>query len=471
MRACGNYNKTFLRRTIMTLKTMCAALAARLRGPARPDTSYEFLPGYLEILQRPAAPWARGTALALAALLLLALGWAVVGRLEIHASAAGKVVASSRSKVIQPLEQGEVVAIHVADGQRVKAGQPLVDLKLLGAGADLLRLREQLIASQLEAARLRALLANDPLAAFVPPPDVPADQLASTRQYLASEWQAVRSRQADLDSEIAVNQASQQAAARDLEALDKLHGNVVSRIDALRSLERQGMLSHVGLLEKSKEQLDIEERQAQQRAQQQVLRAQRDNLADRKRTYLAGTRRDYSDKLTQADTAVEQLEQQLAKAVERKDLQSLRSPVDGVVQQLAVHTIGGVVTPAQNLMVVVPAATDLEAEVNILNKDIGFIVPGQQVAVKIDAFPYTRYGTVAATLTFVSRDAVKDERLGYVFPARVRLARGDIAVDGKAMLLEPGMSVVAEVRTDSRRVIDYLLSPIRDYAATTMRER
>lgn len=455
----------------MPFKSLLGAWRRRGQPDRRPDTSYEFLPAYLEILQRPASPWARRSALALALLLLLALLWSVFGRLDIHASASGRVVASSRSKLIQPLEQAEVMAILVRDGQRVTAGQPLIDLKLLGAGADTLRLRDQLVANQLEAARFRALLAEDPPAAFAPPAGIGPTPVAAARAHLASEWQALSARLADLAAECAVNQASQQAAARELEALDKLHRNVASRLRALRTLEQQGMVSHVALLEKSREQLDLEERQAQQQAQLQVLQAQHANLLARKRTYLADMRREFSDKLTQADNAVAEIEQQLAKAVERKDLQSLRALADGVVQQLAVHTVGGVVTPAQTLMVVVPDASGLEAEVNILNKDVGFVVPGQPVDVKVDAFPYTRYGTVQARLSFVSRDAVKDERLGYVFPARVHLARGSMLVDGQQVDLQPGMSVVAEIKTDRRRVIDYLLSPIRDYQATAMRER
>ncbi|MBV6322473.1 HlyD family type I secretion periplasmic adaptor subunit [Duganella violaceipulchra] len=458
----------------MKLKTFCAAWADRLRNAgdrARPDSSYEFLPGHLEILHRPASPWARGVALSLALLLLLALVWAIVGRLDIHASAAGQVIASSRSKVIQPLEQAEVVAIRVGDGQRVKAGQVLLDLKLVGAGADTVRLHEQLAFNQLEKSRFLALLANDPIAAFVPPDGADPAQVANTRLHLADEWQVLRARMQDLESEIQVNTANQQATVRDLDSLDKVHTNVATRMNSLRKLEEQGMVSRVGLLEKDKEQLDIEQRQVQQSAQQKVLRAQELNLADRKRTYLAQTRRDYADKLTQANNAIIDLQQKLAKAVERQDLQSLRSPVDGVVQQLAVHTVGGVVTPAQVLMIVVPDATELEAEVNLLNQDVGFTVPGQPVAVKVDAFPYSRYGTVPATLSFVSHDAVKDERLGYVFPARVRLTQDYIMVDGRRMPLQPGMSVVAEVKTDTRRVIDYLLSPVREYQATAMRER
>lgn len=152
-------------------------------------------------------------------------------------------------------------------------------------------------------------------------------------------------------------------------------------------------------------------------------------------------------------------------------LTRLRAPVDGVVQQLAVHTLGGVVTAAQPLLVIVPIDEGLEAEVNVLNKDIGFVRPGQTVVVKVESFPFTRYGTLSGVLDSVSHDAVPDEHLGAVFKARVRLQGATLDIDGVPVRMSAGMQVSAEIKTGTRRVLDYLLSPLKRYQSEAMRER
>ncbi|WP_434632806.1 HlyD family type I secretion periplasmic adaptor subunit [Chromobacterium sp. CV08] len=447
------------------------ACVRRFEATTAPEEAYEFLPGYLEILHRPPSPWSRQLARGLALLLVLIIIWSVLGSLDINASATGQIIDSSRSKLVQPLEPAEVVAIHVQDGQHIKKGSPLIDLKLIGASADVQRLNNQVTANRLEVARLKALLTDQPLQAFVPPSSVAQGEVDATRQHLLSEWQAVQSRLRDMDSEIEVTEANYLAVSHDLAELDKLRSNVEARVNSARVLAEKGVVAKVTMLEKTKELLELEQRQEQQRAQHKVLSAQRINLRDRKRSYLTQMRSEYSNKLTQTTNTLAEQEQELAKAKERHGLQQLRAPVDGMVQQLAVHTVGGVVTAAQILLVVVPDAAELEAQVNILNKDIGFITPGQTVEVKVDTFPYSRYGTVPAVVTSVSHDAVKDERQGFVFPAYVRLRRSYILVDGERKPLQAGMSVVSEIKTGTRRVIDYLLSPVREYQATAMRER
>lgn len=150
---------------------------------------------------------------------------------------------------------------------------------------------------------------------------------------------------------------------------------------------------------------------------------------------------------------------------------TLSAPVDGTVQQLAVHTVGGVVTPAQPLMVIVPKDNPIEVEAYVENKDIGFVNEGQEAVVKVETFPFTRYGTIAARVTHVSNDAVNDEKRGLVFPARVNLARATIQVENKRVNLSPGMAVTVEVKTAQRRVIEYFLSPLLQYSDESLRER
>jgi membrane fusion protein, hemolysin D len=183
----------------------------------------------------------------------------------------------------------------------------------------------------------------------------------------------------------------------------------------------------------------------------------------------------------------------LIKARERTRVQVLTAPVDGVVQQLAVHTVGGVVTPAQPLMVIVPAESRLEIEAMVSNRDIGFIEPGQEAEIKVGTFNFTRYGLLHGRVLGISHDAVgkddlqdpaKDksqqsgvapkapgEEQGPVYAARISLDRTQMQVEDKMVSLSPGMAVTAEIKTGERRIISYLLSPLRKYKQDSLRER
>jgi len=172
-----------------------------------------------------------------------------------------------------------------------------------------------------------------------------------------------------------------------------------------------------------------------------------------------------------AETKAASLAQEVVKARQRHALQRLTAPLDGEVQQLAVHTVGGVVTPAQQLLVVVPYEHQLEVEAMVENKDIGFVKRGQPVEVKVETFPFTRYGLIGGRIVSISNDAVQLEKGGLVYPARIALARSVIQVEGQPVKLAPGMAVTAEIKTGTRRLIEFFLSPLLKSVQETARER
>jgi hemolysin D len=215
-------------------------------------------------------------------------------------------------------------------------------------------------------------------------------------------------------------------------------------------------------------------------------------LKDQRRQAEAEFRRKALDDLTLAEQKVASLRQQLAQSAKRLKLQTLTAPVDGTVQQLAVHTEGGVVTPAQPLLMVVPAGSPLEIEANISNRDIGFVYPGQEAAIKVDTFNFTKYGLLSGRVEAVSRDAVtrskplieksspqsgaeseSSEPAGQelVYVARIKLDQMQMNVDGKQVDLTPGMAVTTEIKTGRRRIIEYLLSPLARHGQQALRER
>ncbi|MFA0015495.1 HlyD family type I secretion periplasmic adaptor subunit, partial [Vibrio lentus] len=251
----------------------------------------------------------------------------------------------------------------------------------------------------------------------------------------------------------------------------QLTENISQRLAARKTLNQIKVIGHVEYLEQEKELLEVKRQVSQQRAELKVLKSQYHSLEERLTGFKAQKHREWLEKRKQAKLQLGGLAQELSKVREREQLEIIRSPVDGTVQQLSIYTLGAVLQPAQNLMIIVPENAVQQAEIQILNKDVGFVYPGQSVTVKVDAFPYTRYGTIEAELLSISRDSTTDERLGLVFPAQVKLMNNNILINGKSIELTPGMSVVAEIKTDKRRVIDYLLSPIREYQAESLRER
>ncbi len=437
----------------------------------RSRDEYEFQPGYLEIVERPPAPWTRRTALALTLLLLLTLIWSVIGRLDIHASAAGRLLVSSNSKVIQSIESGEVAAINVRDGQRVTKGDVLIELNPIGIKAEIQEIQERLNFKNLELARLQALLSDEPLSRFIVPMGASPLQAKIARAHLRSEWSEVESNIESLNGEIGVNLANQQARRSEITELGELAANIKNRLDAQRSLAKNDLIPRMVLLEQEREKLEIDRSLSQQHAMIDVLQAEYKSKKEQRSGYLAKVRREYYDKLNEVQASIAVMEQQLIKLLEKYRQQSLRAPVSGVVQQLDMHTLGGVVEAAKPLMIIVPDDAVLEIEVKILNKDVGFVHSGQDVEIKIDSFPYTRYGTISGKVAYVSRDAVEDERLGLVFLARVKITQRTILVEDEEVPLQAGMSVNAEIRTGDRRVIDYLLSPLQQYQSEAMRER
>tara|TARA_B100001094_G_C18163494_1_gene790677 strand:- start:241 stop:1620 length:1380 start_codon:yes stop_codon:yes gene_type:complete len=457
-----------------TLKAKWCAWREQLKKnlkTQRAEREYEFLPAYLEVLEKPAAPWARRTAWALLSLLVLALIWSIVGKIDIHASAEGKVMVSSHSKIIQALEQGEVQAIFVEDGQSVKQGDVLIQLNPVGVNADSQRLSEQLTYYMLEKARMQALLSDAPLQKFVAPKGIQAQQIVDTQAHLKSEYSSFLAELQRLTEEEKVTVAEAQAKQEEIQALYLLRDNIQKRLQSRQKLAQSELIAQDELLQQERELLDVERQIKVNRAARKVLQRKAISVAQQKVTFKAKQDLDWRQKLTQLDVNIKQTQQDLVKAKEHQRVQSLRAPVDGVVQQLVVHTLGGVVQPAQALMVIVPEQAELEAQVNILNKDIGFVMAGQTVEIKIDSFPFTKYGTVPGEVLYVSRDAVEDEKLGPVFPARVRLKHHAILVDQTWVNLNAGMSLRAEIQTGTRRVIEYLLSPLQQYQAEALRER
>jgi hemolysin D len=432
----------------------------------------EFLPAAIEIMEHPASPLGRGLIWSLCAFFVIAVAWSIVGHIDIVAVAQGKVVAQGRTKVVQPLEMGVVRAIHVQDGDHVKAGQPLIDLDPTDAAADHERLDRERLARALDVARLDTLLGGGPAERpFVAPEGSDPLLVESARRLLDSQWQERTAKLASLDGEVERRRGELRVTLTEVERFKATMPLLRDRSDSLTGLAAQGLSSRLRasevqqqLIEAEKGLLAAVDKQQQADA---ALRSAEQQRRQTERESESAWRRERAEATEKGAAA----EQEILKAKKRRDLQQLTSPIDGTVTNLAAWTVGGVVKPGDTLLNVVPLSASPEIEAMMLNKDVGFVSAGQKVTVKFDAFPFTRYGTVDGEVIDVSRDANKDEKLGLIYPVRVRLDKATIDVDGKPVAITPGMAVSAEIITGDRRVIEYVLSPILRYRHESGRER
>jgi len=457
-----------LRRSWAVARESLALEKSQPQAPKRSRAETEFLPAALEVMESPPSPLGRAVAATLMLLLVVAVVWAIVGKVDVVAVALGKIVPSGRTKVIQPLEIGVIRGLHVSDGQHVKAGQLLIQLDRTSAGADAEHMASDLVATQTEIARLRAAGTGGE---FRAPPGASKAIVAANAALLESQKHEQEARIAALDSEIRRKTSEQAASRAAITKLEKILVYSRERLQVRREYYEQGFFPRLQLLD-IEEQVIAQEQElaAERHREQEAIDAQK-SLQKQRAQAEAEYRKTVFGQLADSERRASGVEQDLIKAEQRERAQRLVSPIDGTVQQLAVHTVGGVVSPAQPLMAIVPDDDVLEVEGRLLNADVGFVKPGQRVEVKLDAFPFTKYGTLPGVLQSVSADSVQDEKLGLVYPIRVKLDRNRIDVDGQPVTLAPGMATTVEIKTGSRRLIEFILSPVLRLHQESMRER
>jgi hemolysin D len=461
------------------------------------ETARQFLPAALEILETPASPVGRAIGATVILFFALVVVWAIFGHVDIIATAAGKIVPTGRTKTIQPLEAGIVSAISVQDGDHVVAGQVLIELDRKVTQAERKHVAEDLIASELDVARLATL--RDNFATGVMPAELKAPagaseaDVARTRASMRAQAGEQLAKLASIVRQIEQKQAESQSIVATIAKIDAS----LPLVEEEASVRRKAMAIEYGnriayldaqtkLVEQQNERIVQEHKIVEVTAARQALEQQ---IEQTRSAYEHQVLNDLAD----AAKKVAGFSQDLIKAEEKTSEQILRSPIDGTVQQLAIHTVGGVVTPAQQLMVIVPGDSHLEAEAMISNRDIGFVSAGQPAEVKIDTFNFTRYGLLHGTVVSVSQDAIvrdkpnakqgdpksggalsessEPEGQELLYSTRVSLEETRMQVEDKMVNLAPGMAVTVEIKTGTRRLIEYLMSPLLRYKQESLRER
>jgi hemolysin D len=463
--------------------------AAKRRRPEE----LEFLPAALEIIETPASPLGRITMLTIVALIGIAILWACLGKVDIIATATGRLIPSGQVKVIQPFEIGVVKAIHVTDGDHVHAGDLLIELDPTTDTADQDKVGHDLMVAELDAARLVATLAGN-VASFAAPPGAEPMLVESAERELAAALAEHKAKLEGIDRQITGKQAERDQAKATIAKVAAALPIAEERVAIYDKLRANEYSSKVAALEAREQLVEAQHDGAVARHQLEAAEAAIAALDQQRRETDAEFRAQALDDLAKARQKAAEEAQDQVKAVQKTDLQTLRAPVDGTVEQLAIHTVGGVVTPAQALMVVVPDGSRLQVEAMLPNRDVGFVHAGEPAEVKVEAFTYTRYGLLRGSVEGVSRDALQtgerndsagraktaggsddeDSQNGShesAYVARIALAATAIDTEDGPLPLEPGMAVTAEIKTGQRRVIDYVLSPLLRYRHEGLRER
>jgi hemolysin D len=456
----------------------------------RGETELAFLPAALEIVETPPSPTGRAIGISVIALFCFALIWSIFGTVDIVATAPGRIIPTGGTKIIQPFESGVVSAILVHDGQSVAAGDVLIELDPTMSEAERDHLRSDLVSAKLDVARLRAALSARPDAVqeFRPPEEASQALIEMNRQLLISQLAEQQGKQAALDRQLKQKEAERDTIAAAITKIETTIPVLTQRVDIRKYLYDKDLGSKLTYLTEYQDLIGQQQEILVQKSRLQEAEAALAALSETRGQTAAEYRRTRFEELTKAEQKASGLAQDVIKAEQRTKLQALTAPVDGVVQQLAVHTVGGVVGPGQVLLAVVPLDSHLEIEAMVSNRDIGFVHAGQGAEIKVDTFNFTRYGLIHGDVLSVSKDAISRDRsqdksndkgtdktgeqnqeLNYA--ARVSLDRTQMQVEDKLVNLTPGMAVTVEIKTGSRQIIGYLFSPVMQYKQEMFRER
>jgi len=467
------------------MKKLPALLKPRNWGQKR-DSLLDFVPAALEIEQSPPNPLGLWLIKVICLFFAIAILWAIFGKIDIVAVAEGTVIPSGKVKTIQANELSVVRSIHVEEGSQVQPGDPLITLDATNATADLERLDSELDVSRARLAREqvystylpqlregRTAIVEEALRSL-------KRDLADSgaRQHLAFQQNLLRGyftdylAQIDLIEQQGDSKRQELAMSRALvRKAEKTLPILTERTASLKKLLDRNLVARDKYLELEQQRIDAEEELALERERIGQYQSELHELDLQGDALLSKSLYSSLSQQEELERTISAQKKELAKAQLRSKQQVIRAPIAGTVQELAIHTQGAVLEPAQALMQIVPADSTLQVQAWILNQDIGFVEEGQPVTVKVSTFNFTKYGTVSGVVTNLSEDAVMDEELGYRYLSDVRLDAQALPLADKELPLRAGMHVIAEVKTGKRNIYEYFTKPIRESLGNSFGER
>jgi hemolysin D len=433
----------------------------------------EFLPAVLEVTETPPSPVGRVLLFSIMVLLTCGLLWSVFGHVDEVAVANGKIVPVGQVKVVQAEDKGVVRQIYVKEGQIVKKGELLIELDRTVSEADLARTKKEMAYYNLEIERL---LAEQQGVGFAP---TGLEDTDAKDVYF--QTQLYQTRMNEYQTKLA---AAQSAVAQQLAAIQGAESSFVKYSQQLvinreketrmETLFQQNAVALFQLMDVQARSMELEQNVVFQQTEIARFNAALAQSKEQLTNVTAEHERDLATKLVEDRKQVAAYAEELKKADEKNRLAHIVAPEEGKVGQLAVHTVGGVVTAAQALMIIVPEDATLEVEAWVANKDIGFIKMGQKAEIKVATFNFQKYGIIDAQVAEISPDAVSDEKdkeKDLKYRVVLHLDKDRVLVSDKDVLLSPGMSVAAEIKIREKRIIEFFLDPFRKYQSEALRER
>jgi len=423
----------------------------------------DFVPAILALQAEPPSPLPRAVLWMVFSLMAALAAWAALGRLDVVATAEGRLVPAAQLKIVQPSEGGILRALLVREGDRVRSGQLLARMDIQAAEADARTVRAELALRRLQLRRVEAELAGTPLAREDDDPPALHAQVEAQRE---ARVRAYENSLAEERAVIVRSRREMQAAAETREKLAAAMSHLREQERAFEQLARDGFAGRLMQQQRTRERIEAEQDVRAQEHKVEGARAAIEQAERRMAQLSANYRAQLRGERVETENQVSRLAQESEKLAHRASTAELRAPADGVIKDLATHTQGSVLAPGSVLMTLVPSDGRLVAEVWLQNQDAGFVREGQPARLKLAAYPFQKHGMLDARVLRVSADSTeRGGKAGYAYRALVELP-----VESRLALL-PGMQLSAEIRTDERSVLEYLLSPIRKAAHEAGRER
>ncbi|HYD64571.1 HlyD family type I secretion periplasmic adaptor subunit [Azospirillum sp.] len=437
---------------------------------AIPAEALEFLPDALMIEERP-LPWAaRAVLYALLAMVVTALVWAWASQVDKVVSARGRLVTTPPTVVVQPIETSIIRTIEVQVGQRVEKGQMLATLDPTFAQADLSQMRSRMRAVSALIGRLEAELAGQPFAVDAAPGAKEADEALTTQASLYRQRMAqYQARLKSFEEAIAQKRAAQETNRRDQIVL-KQRADALAEIETMRSqLLKTQSASRLNVLEATNLKLEVERDRQLSVYRAEELDHELANALSERTAFIEEWRQKLLEELIQGQRERDQVFDALEKAKKRSELVALASPVEGIVQEVARKSAGSVVREAEPVVTLVPLDTPIEAEARVEARDIGNIRVGDNVRLKIDAFPFQKHGVIAGKVRAISHDSFTHEGQAAAmaeagaeafYVVRVSFDKVTLRDVPPTTRLIPGMTLTGEIVVGKRDVLSYFIYPV-----------
>lgn len=420
------------------------------------DDSYEFKPVIIEIEDRPLNPLGRTVLWIIITLIIACILWLFFAKVDVVVSARGKVIPTGEIKILKPLETGVVSKIFVKEGQVVKAGEILMQIDPSVSMVNLKTKQDELDAINMSIKRLETLGFGKKLS------DEELNNLSQDEKKLyLHQLNTYEDTIKQYEFKLAQAKHSANGIDSEIQRLSLLLKKSSDRLDRLQNVK--DIIAYKDYENTQKEVFDTTEKL--NIAKQQKLESAKkiDEIKQEMSVFKENIKTKYLDELINKQKEASDIKAQINTYMFQGKQQQITSPVDGYIGKLMINTQGGIVNSTEPLLSVIPANEPLIIKANVLNKDIGFLSVGQEVAIKIDTFNFQKYGKLDGKLFYISNDSLKDEKLGEIYEIKVEPKQTTLLVDGEEKSIEPGMSVSAEIKTGKRRVIELFVYPIIKY--------